>query len=51
MFPVVMDRIRIVEEEERNLNLRRRRQALRNLSDPFELPEARFIELYRLNKR
>ncbi|KAJ8915693.1 hypothetical protein NQ315_000627 [Exocentrus adspersus] len=33
-----------------NQDLRRERRILRENSDPFDLPENRFIELYRLNK-
>lgn len=51
MLPIVRKRIHLVEVAERNLNLGRRRLELRNRSDPFQLPEARFIELFRLNKR
>lgn len=51
MLPVVRDRLLVADNERRHLNLGRQRQGLRNNSDAFSLPEQRFIELFRLNKR
>ena len=46
MLPIVDALLR----REQNQNLIIRRRELRDGNNPFELPEERFIELYRLNK-
>ena len=51
MLPVFRERIRDIENRRRSKELKAKRFALRSASKPFKLPEQRFIELYRLNKR
>lgn len=51
MLPVVRDHLLNLDRRRNNLNLIRRRAALRENNDPFELPNERFVELFRLNKR
>lgn len=49
MLPIVDYIIRRRRREENNRQLRLQRRLIRNRT-PFDLPEERFIELFRLNK-
>lgn len=50
MLPIFREHLLQQERRERNINIIRRRKELRERSDPFELPKARFVELFQLNK-
>ncbi|KAJ8912701.1 hypothetical protein NQ315_012255 [Exocentrus adspersus] len=50
MLPIVNEIIRQRERRTQNERLRRERRLLRDRSDPYNLPDDRFIELFRLNK-
>lgn len=50
MLPVFADRIRRANRRIINLRLLRKRARIRQQNNAFDLPERRFIELFRLNK-
>lgn len=50
MLPIVDHFLRRRQEQEAGRRLRIQRRLLRDNSEPFDLPEERFIELFRLTK-
>lgn len=50
MLPIVDNVLREQQRVEENNALRLQRRMLRAQSNPFNLPEARFVELFRLTK-
>lgn len=49
MLPIVRDAIVAREKHQRNIRLIHERMHIRT-ENPFDLPDERFIELFRLNK-
>ncbi|CAH1997239.1 unnamed protein product [Acanthoscelides obtectus] len=50
MLPIFHRRLERVRQRQENRGLVLYRRHLRDHSNPFDIPEERFIELYRLNK-
>lgn len=50
MLPIVNEAIIRQQEAEASERLRLQRRQLRDVSEPFALPNKRFVELFRLNK-
>lgn len=50
MLPIVAERVEMANRRMANLRLLRQRARIRQENNAFNLPERRFIELFRLNK-